>query len=145
MNSYFIVDKMSFLPRDGLIWEKMFKLLRETALQPLLIGPLLCASMLDILQPLAPAHNKYSLIKALGVLLALGVLRTANNFFSKMVMNNWTVDMWKKGEELVLITGGGSGIGQLMARDLAQWSKAIIVLDLTAPKISMRKRPLRQL
>ncbi len=122
-------------------WETLFKLLRETALQPLCTGPLLCASILDILQPFFSPRRKNQLVKVLRVLLALGVLRIANNALSKLVLNNWTTDTWRKGEEVVLITGGGSGIGQLMARDLAKWSKAVVVLDLTPPKMSLRRNP----
>jgi all-trans-retinol dehydrogenase (NAD+) len=134
-----VVKKMTFLPREGITLEALFAPLRQSALQPFLVGPLLYASTVDILRPFLSLHNRPVLVKVLKVLLAMGVLRTANNALSKLVMNNWTMDSWRKGEEVVLITGGGSGIGELMARDLAQWSKAIIVFDLAPSKISLRK------
>lgn len=130
---------MPSLAREFLTWETMFRLLRETVLQPLVTGPLLVASMLDILQPSLSFVNRNQLVKSLRILFALGALRTVNNTLSKLVLNNWTTDTWRKGEEVVLITGGGSGIGMLMARDLAQWSKAIVILDLVPPKASLRR------
>lgn len=135
-----LVDKnMPLLPREGITLETILQILSKTALQPLLTGPLLYATTLDILQPLLAAHKKDALVKVLRVLLTIGILKSANNTLSKLVMNNWTADNWRKGEEIVLITGGGSGIGELMARDLAPWSKAVVVLDLTPPKMSLRK------
>jgi all-trans-retinol dehydrogenase (NAD+) len=133
---------MPFLPREGVTLEALFTPLRETALQPLLTGPLLYASTLHVLQPFLSLQKQHILVKVLKVLLAMGVLRTANNALSKLVLNNWTTDPWRKGEEVVLITGGGSGIGELIARDMAQWSKAIVVFDLAPSKISLRKSPI---
>lgn len=131
--------RMPLLVRDFFTWETLFKLLRETALQPLLTGPLLYASIRDALLPSSLSFSrKTQILKILRVLFTLGTLRVANNTLSKLVLNNWTIDTWRKNEEVVLITGGGSGIGELMARDLAPYSKAIIVLDLIPSKMSMR-------
>jgi len=45
-----------------------------------------------------------------------------------------------KSQELVLVTGGCSGIGELMAKQFAEKGVKVVVLDINAPKAALRKR-----
>lgn len=57
-----------------------------------------------------------------------------------MALNNWTGKAsFVKSQEIVLITGGASGIGELMARGFAAKGVKVVVLDLGPPKEPFRK------
>jgi all-trans-retinol dehydrogenase (NAD+) len=54
---------------------------------------------------------------------------------SDMALNNWkSPAKLIKSQELVLITGGSSGIGELMAKEFAAKGIKVVVLDLSPPK-----------
>jgi NAD(P)-dependent dehydrogenase (short-subunit alcohol dehydrogenase family) len=56
------------------------------------------------------------------------------------VINNWKPDAkWINSQEIVLITGGSSGIGELMALDFAKRGVKVISLDVNPPKKPQRK------
>ncbi|KAG4432036.1 hypothetical protein IFR05_012475 [Cadophora sp. M221] len=74
-------------------------------------------------------------IRALAGLLGLGVVRGLNRRLSQYVANNWKGDAkFIKSQEVVLITGGSSGIGELMAQDFAKRGVKVVVMDLRPPK-----------
>lgn len=74
-------------------------------------------------------------IQALEVVLGIGVLRSLNRTLSQWTVNNWQRDArFVKSQELVLITGGCSGIGELMARQFAEKGVKVVVLDVNPPK-----------
>ncbi|KAK6582373.1 hypothetical protein PZA11_004781 [Diplocarpon coronariae] len=108
----------------------------------LLLATLLCqpsASRLRSILPAAlhPYLSSPSLIRALSALLSLGIVRSLNARFSRYVSNNWKADaQFVKSQELVLITGGASGIGELMAKEFAHGGVKVLVLDLREPKVA---------
>ncbi|EEU35850.1 uncharacterized protein NECHADRAFT_16878, partial [Fusarium vanettenii 77-13-4] len=63
-------------------------------------------------------------------LAALSLLLWATNFLNKQFHNNWTTDPdWDWNKEIVVITGGSSGIGAHLARQLhARNPKTMIVI-----------------
>jgi short-subunit dehydrogenase len=72
--------------------------------------------------------------KALGVVIALALLRSTNNFLTRWTMNNWRRnEPWRSERELILITGGSSGIGKQVVEDLAKTGVRIVVLDINEP------------
>ncbi|CAL5865874.1 uncharacterized protein PFLUO_LOCUS80 [Penicillium psychrofluorescens] len=72
--------------------------------------------------------------KALGVVIALALLRSTNNFLTRWSMNNWRRNgPWRSERELILITGGSSGIGKQVVEDLAKTGVRIVVLDINEP------------
>ncbi|KAL1961042.1 hypothetical protein VTO42DRAFT_4930 [Malbranchea cinnamomea] len=77
--------------------------------------------------------------KTLVVLLVLAVLRAANRSLSHWVLNNWTRSgPWRPERELVLLTGGCSGIGKQIMLDLARETGVrIVILDLNEPTFDL--------
>lgn len=90
--------------------------------------------------------NSPKLIKTLTAFLSLGIVRGANRKLSQYAANNWKADAkFVKSQEIVLITGGASGIGELMAREFAGKGVKVIAMDLREPKVAFRRYPLPQL
>ncbi|KAJ5432385.1 Dehydrogenase RED2 [Penicillium daleae] len=76
--------------------------------------------------------------KALGVVLALGLLRSINKSLSQWTLNNWTSSpRWNPARELILITGGSSGIGKQVMEDLAKTGVRVIILDINEPTFTL--------
>lgn len=136
----------SILPREGLTLEALFAPIRLTALQPVVTGLCLYGVLYhpERLQSLLPARL-YTTVTSAGFiywlkgLLALGTLRKANNKLSELVLNNFKNDPWREGEEIVLVTGGSSGIGESLVHQLAGHSAKVIALDLVPSKKPLRE------
>lgn len=78
--------------------------------------------------------------KALAVLVGLGVVRQTNRALSQWVANNWQgAGPWQPARELILITGGSSGIGKQVVDDLAPTGVRIVILDIQEPTSKLRK------
>ena len=72
--------------------------------------------------------------KVLGVILALGLVRSLNKSLSQWTINNWTRSLrWDSKRELILLTGGCSGIGKKVMEILAQKGIRVIILDINEP------------
>jgi hypothetical protein len=83
-----------------------------------------------VLHPLAP--------KALLVLLAFAFLRQTNRILTNWSMNNGERDRFDHERELVLLTGGCSGIGKQMVLDLAKANVRVVILDIQEPTFTLR-------
>jgi all-trans-retinol dehydrogenase (NAD+) len=78
-------------------------------------------------------------IQALKAFLGFGVVRTVNNKLSQCVVNNWKSNAkFVKSQEVVLVTGGCSGIGFLMAQEFSKLGAKVVVIDLSPPKTPLR-------
>ncbi|KAL4867835.1 hypothetical protein BDV12DRAFT_170663 [Aspergillus spectabilis] len=83
-----------------------------------------------ILHPLAP--------KGLLVLLTLAILRQTNRALTSWSMNNGErVEKWDNSREVVLLTGGCSGIGKQMVLDLAKKRVRVVIVDIQEPTFSL--------
>ncbi len=81
-----------------------------------------------------------AVIRALSVLLGISVLRGISTKLSQWVANNWQPDAkFVKSQEIVLISGGSSGIGQIMAAQFAKLGVKVVILDLNPPKTTIRE------
>lgn len=108
---------------------------------PLLFATLYCPEVLQRLLPqqLAWITSK-PFIKVLGVLAGLSTVQLANSALSKRVLNNHKSDAkFVKSTEVVLVTGGASGIGALIATRFAGMGVKVAIIDVTEPKESLRK------
>jgi NAD(P)-dependent dehydrogenase (short-subunit alcohol dehydrogenase family) len=56
-------------------------------------------------------------------------------------MNNWqSAHPWQGDRELVLVSGGCSGIGKQIMEDLASQGIRVVILDINEPNFQLRKR-----
>lgn len=127
------------LPREGLTLEALVAPIRLTALQPLLTGPLLLLLLRypqQVIKYLPSRHvNIVRLATALKVLLGLGLFRKLQNWLTKKTLNRWTTDnTWDWSREVVLVTGGCGGIGELTMQRLAKYGVKVVALDVNPPK-----------
>lgn len=128
----------SIFPREGLTLEAICWPLSQTLLQPLLTGPLLycllrCPSLLQQWCRMAGLGDRFT-VGALGTLVVLGMLKHINDWLSKMAHNGYTKDLtWNWAREIVILTGGSSGIGAAIAAKLSESGSTIIILDINPP------------
>lgn len=110
-----------------------------------LTGPLLVALTYFPLQitPLLPKRLRSKVtsplfLKVLKLLTALDLLRKSNNKLSQCVSNNWRKVEFRPCQELVLITGGSSGLGLLMAKEFAKRGVKVVITDVNSPRENLR-------
>ena len=84
--------------------------------------------------------NSPRFIQALKVCIGLGIVRAMNKRLSHYVVNNWMGNAnFLQSQEIVLITGGCSGIGLGMAEEFSRMGTKVVVMDISPPKTSLRK------
>ena len=112
---------------------------------PKLSGPVLLALLLfpQSLQSVLPARLSWAssaLTRTFGFFFGLGVIKLISAKLSQKGLNNYRPDaVFDKNNELVLITGGTSGIGELTVKEFAARGVKVIVLDVHPPKETLRK------
>ncbi|OJD12733.1 hypothetical protein AJ78_06711 [Emergomyces pasteurianus Ep9510] len=102
---------------------------------------------LDVLRPylgnsvdsLLSLLQSYPFIsKSLIAFLAFSILRTVNRTLSSQAVNNWQSQRpWDNKRELVLLTGGCSGIGKHIMMELAEKGVKVVILDLNEPTVKL--------
>lgn len=76
--------------------------------------------------------------KVLAGVVALGVVRSINRTLSQWSFNNWTSSgRWVASRELVLVTGGCSGIGKQVMEDLARTGVRVVIIDINEPDFQL--------
>lgn len=71
---------------------------------------------------------------------ALGLVFWVNRALNSLSLNNWTMaKRWDNERELVLITGGCSGIGKEIATSLVKKGIRVVVLDIQDPTFTHGK------
>lgn len=109
---------------------------------PLLLALLYSPEKLKSIVPerLYPLISSAAFIKGLKVLLGLNVARSINTALSRYSLNNWKSDAkFVTSQEIVLITGGSSGIGELVALSFANKGVTVVSMDVNPPKVPQRK------
>ena len=82
------------------------------------------------------------LVPVAGALVALQALRYLNRWASQRALNHYVVDAsWDWEKEIVIITGGASGIGAATATLLSSEGVKVIVIDRKEPQKQLREVP----
>lgn len=76
---------------------------------------------------------------ACALLVGTVVLKKAHNAFSQAALNNFTRDSYDWQKEIVVVTGGSGGLGDLLVRKLAKRSIKVISVDIVPPAEPLRK------
>lgn len=74
---------------------------------------------------------------AAGAIFALATLYALNKILSRWSVNCQRSDPWNPKNELVLLTGGSSGIGKQILEDLCKLNIKVVVLDVQAPTFEL--------
>ncbi|RAL15833.1 SDR family oxidoreductase [Aspergillus homomorphus CBS 101889] len=91
-------------------------------------------------EPVRSALDRHPFIPLVfNSLLAIAFLRYLNRALTSWSLGNCSVNRWNKDRELVLITGGSSGIGQHVVLQLAVRGVRCIILDIQAPSYTLPK------
>jgi all-trans-retinol dehydrogenase (NAD+) len=134
------------MPRQGLTLETAYALIKHTAFEPLVVVPLLWGlhRYPDLsqawLSKTLPNASRDLVKSTLSVLLGLGFLRRVNKILSQASLNHYTRDLYDWCREIVVITGGSGGLGDVLVRKLANRNIKVISLDIVPSS-----RPLRVL
>ncbi|KAM6534419.1 hypothetical protein FALCPG4_004059 [Fusarium falciforme] len=113
---------MILLPREGFTVDFVAKLARTTVLNPIITIPLAVSSF-GLSIPISTGSGWSQPLEAARPytcsLAALSALLYATDFLNRQFNNNWTTDpAWDWDNEIVVITGGSSGIGAHLAQKL---------------------------
>lgn len=87
---------------------------------------------------LQPWIDSSVLTRILITSLLLNAILKANKKLSEFVANNWTTTKFVKSQELVLVTGGASGLGELMAKEFSKKGVKVVIIDVNPPKAALR-------
>jgi hypothetical protein len=92
-------------------------------------------------QLVAQKHPSVALSRKLAkFLVALYLIKIFNRYISLAKHNNWVqARPWVASKELVLLTGGSSGIGKQIVLDLVKLGVKIIIFDVQEPDIPLRE------
>ncbi|KAF5719635.1 retinal short-chain dehydrogenase reductase [Fusarium mundagurra] len=116
------------IPREGFCADVVLRLIRQTALNPALLLPLVLFARLtkkgqdlSILHPSASGHLK--------TLFYVALARWTSGWWSDKTRNNWVDDKYDWKREVVLVTGGAGGIGGRIVKLLEEMGIKVVVLD----------------
>ncbi|EHL02217.1 putative Short-chain dehydrogenase/reductase family 16C member 6 [Glarea lozoyensis 74030] len=75
--------------------------------------------------------------KLLKILWGFAIVKNLSGIASHVALNSWKTNEWNDEQEIVVVTGGSSGIGALVVRGFAERGAKVAILDLQEPKESL--------
>ncbi|KAJ9144223.1 NAD(P)-binding protein [Pleurostoma richardsiae] len=94
-----------------------------------------------VLRATEVTKSPYGLV-VVGVLASYSVLSRVNTYLSRRVVNNSCTDKtWDWSKEIVVVTGGSSGIGASIVRKLEENNIKVIILDRNKPPTRLGPGP----
>lgn len=119
----------SIIPREGFYADVVFKLIDRTLLNPNLLLPLiLLARYTKRGENLSILHARS--FSRLRKLFYLSLVRNLIRYLSDKSRNNWSKDRYDWSREIVVVTGGSSGIGASMVKLFDEMGVKVVVLDI---------------
>lgn len=90
--------------------------------------------LLNAVSSLQNPKTLANVVKALKVLLAVGVAGSVNGKLNQLALNAWRIKSekkkWNWNQEIAVVTGGCSGIGELVVKRLINRGLKVAVLDI---------------
>lgn len=131
------------LPREGLHLGVVASWLKSTALNPALTSLILSAGLGILRQDHLDSTLAASLMTAVWLLIYLtifGAVITLNDKLTVGSLNNWVKDTdWDWASEIVVVTGGSSGIGASIVQEFLKRhiNAKIVIIDYNKPSASI--------
>ncbi|KAK3319710.1 short chain dehydrogenase [Cercophora scortea] len=125
--------------REGFTIDLVGDLVNKSLLNPYLTVPIAAAISWSQHTGLDASGPVSSLGYVAWALVAVGAISSANNYLTKWYANNWTrtkPDEWNWDEEIVVVTGGSSGLGASIVQTLLARNArtTVVVLDIVPLK-----------
>lgn len=135
------------LPHEGLTLEFVLAPLSFSVFSPIATVSLLVALLYspETVKSALPEHlascvNSAALLLGLKVLASFNVVRKASDLYSNFILGNFhRFGPWNWNKEVVVVTGGSYGIGELISRRCAEKGSKVVVLARTRPKRDLRR------
>lgn len=132
----------------------MASIIKHTAFQPLLTGPLLYvltrgspelrARLIKPLSSLPFNVESEGFVKALKWLFALGLFSKVNGFLTNLAQNCWTTGnsggkAWDWPNEVMAVTGGSGGLGSEVIQICAKTGMKVAIMDVSPPGAALKQ------
>jgi all-trans-retinol dehydrogenase (NAD+) len=96
--------------------------------------PQIRGRLLDRFAALRDPRRLARILNALKALLAFGLLGTVNRQLNSIALNAWRLrsekKRWQFNQEIAVITGGCSGIGEMIVKGLVKKGVTVVILDI---------------
>ncbi|KAL3437193.1 hypothetical protein BDV09DRAFT_163205 [Aspergillus tetrazonus] len=129
-----------WLSREGFTADVTGKFLQRTILSPWKTVPLLLLAYYTS-KGQATALNHPKAFRALKILATFAIIRRINAWLNQRVLNNGVTDQYHWHREVVVLTGGSSGIGRQIAQLLGNRGIKVAILDIQPPQDGQANLP----
>ncbi|OQD91060.1 hypothetical protein PENANT_c001G11328 [Penicillium antarcticum] len=129
-----------WLSREGFTADVLGNIISKTLLDPWKILPLFVLSKYTIKgRDLSKTHP--NLQKALQALTTISLLTNLEAYLDHRIQNNNQKDPYNWNKEVIILTGGSTGIGRQIAQQLGTKEIKVAILDISPPDITSTSLP----